>query len=100
VIPALVAMRERYGDDLFSRYGFLDAFNPSFQFPDAVKEGRVVPGKGWFDVDYLGLDQGPIVAMIANYRSDFVWKYMRKSPYIIAGLRKAGFKGGWLDQAR
>jgi len=42
---------------------------------------------------------GPIIAMLANYRSDLVWKYMRKSPYIIRGLRRAGFAGGWLDQA-
>jgi hypothetical protein len=100
VIPALVEMRERYGEDLFGQYGFLDAFNPSFQFAGRSTQGKVVAGKGWFDTDYLGIDQGPIVAMIANYRSDFVWKYMRRSPYIIAGLRRAGFKGGWLDQAR
>lgn len=99
VLPALVAMREQYGDDLFGQYGFVDAFNPSFQFSGKNTAGKVVPGKGWFDDDYLGLDQGPILAMIANYRSDFVWKYMRKSPYIIRGLRRAGFSGGWLDQA-
>jgi hypothetical protein len=59
----------------------------------------VVPGVGWFDTDYLGIDQGPILAMIENYRSDLVWKTMRKSPYIVRGLRRAGFRGGWLDQA-
>jgi hypothetical protein len=99
VIPALLQMRERYGDWLFGQYGFLDAFNPSFQFPVGVSQGRLVPGEGWFDTDYLGIDQGPIVAMLANYRSDLVWKYMRKSPYIIRGLRRAGFSGGWLDRA-
>ncbi|MEO8634561.1 MAG: glucoamylase family protein [Gemmatimonadales bacterium] len=99
VLPALVAMRERYGDNLFGQYGFYDAFNPSFQFAMPVSQGRIVPGQGWFDTDYLGIDQGPIIAMIANYRSDFVWKYMRKSPYIIQGLRRAGFRGGWLDRA-
>jgi len=99
VLPALVAMRERYGDDLFGQYGFLDAFNPSFQFTGRATAGKVVAGRGWFDTDYLGIDQGPIVAMIANYRSDLVWKYMRTSPYLIHGLRRAGFQGGWLDQA-
>jgi len=99
VLPALVAMRERYGDNIFGQYGFLDAFNPSFQFAMPVSQGRIVPGQGWFDTDYLGIDQGPIIAMIANYRRDFVWKYMRKSPYIIQGLRRAGFRGGWLDGA-
>jgi hypothetical protein len=99
VIPALIGMRERYGNWLFGQYGFLDAFNPSFQFPVTVSQGRLVAGEGWFDTDYLGIDQGPILAMLANYRSDLVWKYMRKSPYIIRGLRRAGFSGGWLDQA-
>lgn len=98
--PALVAMRERYGDDLFNRYGYVDAFNPTWKWTSpAAAHGRVVAGKGWFDVDYLGIDQGPILAMIANHRSELVWKYMRRSPYIVQGLRRAGFQGGWLDQA-
>ena len=99
-IPALIAMRERFGDHLFSTYGFLDAFNPTFQFSGQAATGQVVSGLGWFDVDYLGIDQGPILAMVANYRDDLVWRYMRKNPYIIAGLKRAGFRGGWLDQAR
>ena len=99
-IPALIAMRERYGDWLFGAYGFFDAFNPTFRFPGQASAGRVVSGQGWFDTDYLGIDQGPIIAMIANYRDDLVWRYMRRSPYVVAGLRRAGFRGGWLDQAR
>jgi hypothetical protein len=98
-VPALITMRERYGQWLFGSYGFLDAFDPTFQFAGQASSGRVVAGQGWFDTDYLGIDQGPILAMIANYRNDFVWKFMRKSPYIIRGLRRAGFRGGWLDQA-
>lgn len=98
-IPALVAMRERYSEGLFGQYGFLDAFNPSFQFDMSVQHGRVIAGLGWFDGDYLGIDQGPILAMLANHRRDFVWRYMRRSPYLIAGLRRAGFSGGWLDAA-
>jgi len=98
--PALVAMRERYGEGVFGEYGFFDSFNPSWQWPAVrLQHGRYLPGKGWFDTDYLGIDQGPILAMIANYRSDLVWKYMRKSPYVIQGLRRAGFTGGWLDAA-
>jgi len=37
--------------------------------------------------------------MIENYRSELVWREMRESPYIIRGLRRAGFTGGWLDRA-
>jgi hypothetical protein len=98
-IPALIAMREKYGDNLFTSYGFLDSFNPTFQLPIQPHHGKVVPNVGWFDTDYLGIDQGPIIAMIENYRSDLIWKTMRKNPYIVAGLKKAGFTGGWLENA-
>ncbi|MCA9241345.1 MAG: hypothetical protein KDA37_14140 [Planctomycetales bacterium] len=99
-VPALQAMRSRYGDDLFGRYGFLDSFNPSFTFADApIKRGKIVPGKGWINGDYLGIDQGPIVLMIENYRSGLVWRVMRRNEHIRRGLGRAGFEGGWLDAA-
>ena len=62
-----------------------------------MRTGRLVPGEGWFDNEYLGIDQGPILLMIENYRSGFVWKVMRDNPYIRKGLQRAGFTGGWLD---
>jgi hypothetical protein len=34
--------------------------------------------------------------MIENYRSRLIWNIMRRSPYVVAGLKRAGFKGGWL----
>ena len=52
---------------------------------------------GWISKGYYGLDQGPIVMMIENYRSEFIWRLMRKCTYIVKGLRRAGFSGGWLD---
>jgi hypothetical protein len=98
VIPLIAEMSTHYGDDLYRRYGFVDAFNPSFTFTDRkLRTGKVVPDKGWFDTYYIGIDQGPIVLMLENYRSEFVWKVMRKNPYIQAGLKKAGFAGGWLN---
>jgi hypothetical protein len=96
-IPALIRMREKYGDNLFSTYGFLDDFDPTLSGNIQSRYGKVVPGVGWFDTDYLGIDQGPIIAMIENYRSDLIWKTMRKNPYIVSGLKKAGFTGGWLE---
>jgi hypothetical protein len=98
VLPAIQAMYRRYGTWLYSEYGFLDAFNPSF--PDHLQPtgGRVVPGEGWFDSAYLGIDQGPILLMIENYRSGFVWQVMRRNPYIRRGLERAGFEGGWLAE--
>lgn len=100
VIPAIEAMHGRWGKDLVGQYGFVDAFNPTFTLENLkLQHGRVVPGVGWFDKDYLGIDQGPIVAMIENHRSGLVWETMKKNPYIIRGLQRAGFTGGWLEEA-
>ena len=98
VIPTLMAMRRTYGDTLFTRYGFLDALNPTLSSNMAIQDGRIVPGLGWFGKDYIAIDQGPILAMVENYRTGLVWRVMRRNPHIVQGLRRAGFKGGWLDQ--
>ncbi len=63
-----------------------------------MRRGAIVPGVGWFDDDYLGIDQGPIVLMIENYRSELIWNVMKKNPHITRGLRRAGFSGGWLGK--
>jgi len=96
VIPATEEMHRRFGDYLYSSYGFLDSFNPSFDYDIPLKTGRRVPGRGWVASDYIGIDQGPILTMIANYRNEFVWEVMKKSPYVRLGLERAGFRGGWL----
>ena len=93
----LQAQSKRYGENLYAKYGFLDAFNPTLRTAEQLKHGRVDPLMGWFDVDYLGIDQGPIIAMIENYRTGLVWNTMKKNPHVIRGLKKAGFKGGWLE---
>lgn len=97
-VSALRTMRARYGDDIFGRYGFVDAFNPTLR--DTAfhpRRGRIVAGKGWFDDNQLGIDQGPIIAMIENHRSRTVWTAMKNNPYIVRGLCRAGFTGGWID---
>ena len=100
VVPAVAEMHRRYGAHLYSTYGFLDAFNPSVPDGTPVRQGRMVPGAGWFDTDYLGIDQGPILAMIENHRSGFVWRVMRRNPHVQRGLLRAGFRGGWLEAVR
>jgi hypothetical protein len=100
VMPAIRAMRERYDAQMYQQYGFLDAFNPTLTTPLPLKHGRIDPTLGWFDNDYLGIDQGPIVAMIENYRSELVWRTLRGNPYIIRGLERAGFTGGWLAEVK
>jgi hypothetical protein len=98
VIPTIETMHERYGKAIYGEYGFLDSFNPSFRYADAkLQHGRIVPDVGWVDGDYIGIDQGTIVLMIENYRSDFIWSVMRRNPHIRLGLERAGFRGGWLE---
>lgn len=55
-------------------------------------------GLGWISEGSFGLDQGLIVLMIENYRSQFLWRLMRDCGYFRTGLRRAGFTGGWLTQ--
>lgn len=97
VIPALATMQQqRYGKYIYNQYGFVDAFNLSFHTPTTLRTGKLVPGVGWVDTRQLGIDQGPIVLMIENWRNGFVWSVMKKNPYIRKGLERAGFEGGWL----
>lgn len=99
-LDALMAMKQRYGSRIYTRYGFKDAFNPSFTFTQlASKRGSVDPQAGWVADDYLGIDQGPIVTMLANQRDGLVWRVMRRNPHIRAGLSRLGFSGGWLGTA-
>jgi hypothetical protein len=97
-IPATLEMHRRFGKHIYSEYGFLDAFNRTFTFDVPVRHGRHVPGFGWVNTDYLGIDQGPIFAMIENHRTALIWRVMRKNQYLRRGLERAGFSGGWLSE--
>ena len=81
-LAALQYMYATYRTQLWGPYGFKDAFNPT---------------QKWFATDNLAIDQGPIVLMIENYWSGLVWRLMQRCPYLVAGLRRAGFRGGWLE---
>lgn len=91
-INALFTMKITFGDKLYQEYGFKDAFNMTYKSPESLE-------KGWFDIDYLGIDQGPIIIQLENYHSELIWNIMKTNPYIINGLKKAGFRGGWLDKS-
>jgi hypothetical protein len=95
-IPTLMAMRTDHGEHLYGAYGFVDSLNLAVPPKVPLKHGRHVPGRGWYDTDYLGIDQGPILAMIENFRSGLVWEVMRSNAHMQRGLRRAGFTGGWL----
>jgi len=109
VLPATLELYHRFGSSIYSVYGFIDAFNASIHSPaDAGQSHEHVPDTslrgegqqyaGWVDRDYVGIDEGPILAMIENYRSNLVWRVMRNDPYLRQGLERAGFSGGWLAQ--
>jgi hypothetical protein len=88
VLPSLRHFDETF-PDMTSKYGFKCSFNPTFSGTS---------GKGWISKGYYGLDQGPIVLTIENYRSELLWRLMKNCRYILQGLRRAGFKGGWLTE--
>jgi hypothetical protein len=74
------------------QYGFKPSFNQSFPVEKS--------STGWWVTPYyFGVDQGPVALMIENHRSGLIWNLMHRCPYVVAGLRKAGFKGGWLETA-
>ena len=73
------------------QYGYKATFNLTFPVAEPKHE------YGWVSPYHFGLNQGPIVLMIENHRSDFLWSLMRRCPYLVTGLRRAGFDGGWLD---
>lgn len=52
---------------------------------------------GWVSPYFFGLNLGPIVLMIENYRSGMLWELMRSCRWITDGLRRADFEGGWLN---
>jgi hypothetical protein len=74
----------------FNSYGFKASFNPTHPGVSGNPYGW------WVSPWHYGLNQGPIVLMIENYRTGLLWKLMRNCPYIVEGLRRAGFTGGWL----
>ena len=70
-------------------YGFKASFNPAYPAASGNPHGWVSP---W----HFGLNEGPTILMIENYRTGLFWQLMRNCSYIASGLRRAGFAGGWL----
>jgi hypothetical protein len=89
VVPSIRYYREKLELHAANPYGFKATFNPTF--PD-----RSHNKWGWVSPHHYGINQGPIVIMIENERTGLVWNLMRSCPYVVGGLRQAGFRGGWL----
>jgi hypothetical protein len=89
VIPAIRYFVDEVKLHPSDSYGFKSTFNPTYPIRSESEYGWVSP---W----HFGLNQGPIVLMIENYRTGLIWQLMRQCPYVVGGLRRAGFGGGWL----
>ena len=76
-MDALHTFYYKYGDRLWGKYGFYDAFNL-----DA----------NWFASSYLAIDEGPIVVMMENYRSGLLWDLFMSNDDVRGGLDALGFE--------
>ena len=91
VLPAIAQIRRLRLGGAHS-YGFKTTYNPTFPDPGGSPSGWVSP---W----HSGLNQGPMIVMIENYRTGMVWQLLRGCPGVVGGLCAAGFDGGWLAGA-
>jgi hypothetical protein len=85
-LRAVRDMRRRF-PEMLSGNQYSGGFNPSLASTD---------GRAWVTSGKFGLDQGIVLTMIENNRTGLIWKLMRDCSYIGTGLRRAGFRGGWL----
>ncbi len=76
VLPTIESMVQKHGGQMWGKYGLCDAFNLTAK---------------WFDTEYLGIDQGPLLIMVENFRTGLVWNYVMKDPVIQKGLSTLGF---------
>jgi hypothetical protein len=77
VFPTIISIIDNYGDKLWGKYGFYDAFNLT---------------ANWVDNDFIGIDQGPMLIMMENFRSGLVWDHVMKDEIIQKGLGRLGFE--------
>jgi hypothetical protein len=75
-LRVLRTMKNRYGNRAWSRYGFINAFNPMTD---------------WYDTDVIGIDTGVTLLMAENLRTGFVWNTFSRNPEVQRGLELAGF---------
>jgi hypothetical protein len=90
--PEIVTPAVRHFERLRLRplehYGFRPSFNQTFRTED--ERGY------WVSPYYFGIDQGPVALAVENYRSGLLWDVTRRCEPMVRGLRRAGFRGGWL----
>jgi hypothetical protein len=76
-VAALRAMHERYGDRVYGKYGFVDAFNPNTE---------------WVDTDVIGINAGIILLSAENSRTGNVWSWFMRNAEIPRAMRLVGLQ--------
>jgi hypothetical protein len=74
-LRVLKTIRRRY-ERTWSRYGFINAFNPMTD---------------WYDPDVIGIDTGITLLMAENLRTGFVWNTFMQNANVRRALERAGF---------
>ena len=74
-VAALRAMDDKYGDRIYGKYGFVDAFNPN---------------TGWVDTDVIGINVGIILLSEENLRTENVWRWFMRNPEIPRAMNRIG----------
>jgi hypothetical protein len=76
-LAALKTMREKWGDRIYDRYAFVDAFNPN---------------TGWVNSDVIGIDVGITLISAENLRTGNVWRWFMRNKEIPRAMRLVGFR--------
>ncbi len=85
-LRAARGMAARY-PEMLPAQRYASSFNPTLIGADQ---------RAWVSPGHFGLDQGIVVMMIENHRTQMIWQLMRGCTHVANGLRRGGFRGGWL----
>ena len=80
-LPVLRQMRDIYGDKIYQRYGFTDAFNPNWK-----------DQKLWVNQDAVGIDVGISLLSIENLLTGNVWRWFMHNDYVQRAMERVGFR--------
>jgi hypothetical protein len=83
-VPAIREMRRRFGDRIYGRYGFADAFHPT---------------DGWVNPDVIGIDLGITLLSAENLRTGRVWRWFMRNAEIPSAMARAGLTRGSVQGA-
>jgi hypothetical protein len=76
-VAALRAMRQKYGERIYGKYGFVDAFNPN---------------TGWVDTDVIGINTGMVLLSAENARTGKVWTWFMRNPEMPRAMQLVGLQ--------